>query len=364
MALALDLARRGVGRTSPNPAVGAVIVRGGKVISAGFHRGAGLPHAEIEALTPLLTKEGAWGRSATLYVTLEPCCPPKIGGRTAPCTEAIIQSGIKEVVIGMRDPDRRIAGRGVRILKESGIAVREKVLENECKRLNEAYIKHRMVGLPFVTLKIASSLDGKVAFPAGSRRRRHQWITGPAARDLGHRLRDRADAILVGINTVLKDDPRLTTRLPGKRGKDPIRIVLDSDLRIPPTARVVTVRSNAPAWITTTRPSDSAAANIIKSGKVDILTFPKNREGQIDLGSLVRDLAARGIIDLLVEGGPAVWGSFLRAGLVDKVVLFLAPIFIGDAGIPIFSDKKATLRRLKETTVRPIGTDIMIEGYL
>ena len=335
MAIALDRARLGIGRTSPNPAVGAVIVKGGKILATGFHRKAGLPHAEIEALSsppaPLLRHpkgprfagagEGSRRRGEVLYVTLEPCCHH---GRTPPCTDAIIRSGIKEVVVGMRDPDPKVSGKGIASLRKAEIKVRVGVLEKECRELNEAYIKHRKIGLPFVTLKIATTLDGKVGIK-NQKRGKPFWITGSRARAQAHEMRDRTDAILVGVNTVLKDDPRLTTRLKGRKGKDPVRVVLDTHLRIPRTARLLHVRSKAPTWIATAAKKTKGLETVRCAKKM----------GRIGLRGLLKELGRRGIVTLLVEGGPTVWGAFLKEGLVDRLVLFVGQKVLGKQGISL-----------------------------
>lgn len=341
MALALDLARLAEGRTSPNPAVGAVIVRQGKILVTGFHRGPGKPHAEIEAMRKIVgvplgapqhgAQQAAPLHAATLYVTLEPCCPPKVGGRTPPCTDAIIQSGISEVVVGIRDPDPGIAGRGIRELRRHKIRVREKILRRECEEFYQAYITHRKKKRPFVTLKAAVTRDGMVASKTGSPR----WITGDNARAMVHQMRDRVDAVLVGIGTVEKDDPQLTTRLSGGHGQDPVRVVLDSRLRIGRKAHVLTLHSPSPTWIATTvSPSSSRVRKIRKRGVEVLFCRKDDRLGRVDLKDLLKKLACRGIVTLLVEGGPNVWRSFLEAGLVDQVALFIAPFRLGKKGVP------------------------------
>lgn len=358
MSVALDNARLGLGRTSPNPAVGAVIVQKGHILAMGYHQRAGMPHAEIEALKQV--GNTAFLQDATLYVTLEPCCH---FGRTPPCTEAIIKNGIREVVIGMRDPDLRMSGRGIRLLKKRGILVREGVLKLECEKLNEEYITHRKKRRPFVILKSAATLDGQVATRSGE----SQWITGPEARRQGHVLRNRIDAILVGIGTVLKDDPKLTTRLSGEKVRDPIRIILDSNLQIKTTAKVLNVRSKAPVWIATTvLPKHPQVARLQKAG-AQIIFCRKDREGRVGLGDLLQELGRRNVMSVLVEGGPTVASSFLKSELIDKVVLFLAPTFLGGKGRPLFPD--VSIRslqdryQLQDLTCQNIGSDLWIEGY-
>jgi diaminohydroxyphosphoribosylaminopyrimidine deaminase / 5-amino-6-(5-phosphoribosylamino)uracil reductase len=343
MAVALDLARLAEGRTSPNPVVGAVLVRGGKIIGRGFHRGPGRAHAEIEAIQNACRGEASLrparlGRplhGTTLYVTLEPCCHY---GRTPPCSDAILRSGIQEVVIGMKDPDRKVSGKGIKILKKAGIKVRVGVLEKECRELNEAYITHRTKKRPFVILKMASTVDGKV----GLRGRRCK-ITGAEADRQVHALRDRVDAILVGGGTVLSDNPRLTTRLKGGRGRDPIRIILDGRRGIPSSARLFHLRSLSPTW------------------RASELTKGKSAAGRVNLKALLRELGRRGIMSLLVEGGPHVWSSFLDNDLVDLFLLFIARKRLGARGVPALPSAPRNLR-LNFANPRRIGRDILLEG--
>lgn len=360
MGMTLDLARMARGRTSPNPMVGAVIVKNGKVLATGYHRKAGAPHAEIEAMTspptPLLAKErgdtvrrpGEVWKGATLYVNLEPCCHH---GRTPPCTAAIIASGIREVVIGMKDPDPKVAGSGIRELRRAGLKVRM-IRHEETERLNEVYLKHRRTGLPFVTLKIAMTLDGRVAGPSGATRQ----ITGPEACAYVHAMRDEADAILVGKNTILKDDPRLTTRLSAGQGKDPIRIILDSHLGLPASARVFRVKSKAKTYLATVRNKTAK-----RYPNTEFLVCRPNGKGRIDLKDLLWQLGRRGILSVLVEGGPTVHASFLKEGLADKLALFLAPKVMGKPesgkGVPY------AVPPMKNTRARMVGSDVLIEGY-
>lgn len=362
MGMCLDLARMARGRTSPNPMVGAVIVKRDKgnlpkVVATGYHRKAGAPHAEVEAInSPPLRVRGGRGvlrKGATLYVNLEPCCHH---GRTPPCTTAIIASGIQEVVIGMKDPDPKVAGKGIRELRRAGLKVRM-VHHEETERLNEAYLKHRRTGLPFVTLKMAMTLDGKVAGPSGATRQ----ITGLEACTYVHAMRDEADAILVGKNTILKDNPRLTTRLSGgqgqpESGKDPIRIILDSHLGLPASARVFRVKSKVKNYLATVRNKTTK-----RYPNTEFLVCRPNGKGRVDLKDLLRQLGRRGILSVLVEGGPTVHASFLKeglpeSGLADKLVLFLAPKVMGK-GVSY------AVPPMKNTRSRVVGSDILIEGY-
>lgn len=343
MSIALDMARLGTGRTSPNPMVGAVIVKNGKIVATGFHRQAGRAHAEIEALRALNAQRSTL-KAATLYVTLEPCCPPKADGRTPPCTDAILKSGIRKVVIGMRDPDPKVSGRGIRILKKAGIRVLVGVLEKECRELNEAYIKHRTAGRPFVTLKMAATTDGKVGVYSRNGLRRPYKISMPEQLRMAHTLRDESDAILVGIGTVLSDDPRLTTRLKGTKGKSPIRIVLDGKLRIPLQSKALSrgVMDHAPTWIATTVGARHPNLSRLRRKGAEILFCRKDSEGRVDLPSLLTQLASRNILSLLVEGGPQIWSSFLTRGLVDRIILFRSHEVLGERGVPMVPDSVAT----------------------
>lgn len=351
MRAAIVLARKGVGSTSPNPAVGAVIVRDGKIVARGYHRKAGLPHAEAEALRVA----GPAAKGAALYVTLEPCCN---WGRTPPCTEAIVRSGIKKVVVGMTDPNPRVSGMGARALRAAGIEVLSGVLEDECGRINEGYIKHITTGLPFVTLKLASTLDGRIATSKGE----SKWITGPEARGYVHRLRAINDAVMVGVSTVLKDDPELTVRL--ARGRDPARVVLDSTLRVPLSAKVF--KEGARLLIFTTAGAGRAKASMAEDRGAEVITVPGSGDG-VDIKRVLKELGKRGVTSVLVEGGGRVAASLMKKGLADKLVLFISPMALGSDAMP--SIGPLNIKRLKDAprldrmTSRKIGTDIVLEGY-
>ncbi|MGQ9512066.1 bifunctional diaminohydroxyphosphoribosylaminopyrimidine deaminase/5-amino-6-(5-phosphoribosylamino)uracil reductase RibD [Thermodesulfitimonas sp.] len=349
-----ELAARARGRTSPNPLVGAVVVRDGQVVGEGFHRQAGLPHAEIEALRVA----GEAARGATLYVNLEPCCHT---GRTGPCTEAIIAAGIKRVVAAMADPNPLVAGKGFARLREAGIEVATGLLEKEARALNEAFIKYITTRRPFVILKTAMSLDGKIATVTGE----SKWITGPAARRYVHELRDSCDAILVGIGTVLQDDPSLTTRLP-KGGRDPVRVILDSRARTPLTARVLTQESEAPTLIAVTEMAPGDRVVALREAGAEVLVCGPGPA--VDLGLLLSVLGEREITSLLVEGGSTVNASFLLQGLVDKLIWFIAPLIIGGHGAigPVGGrgiEHLSRAIRLKEINLRQFGSDLCIEAY-
>jgi len=356
MRMALRLAAKAKGRTSPNPMVGAVVVKNGTVLSRGYHKKAGEPHAEAIALT----KAGRQARGATLYVTLEPCS--HTNKRTPPCTPLVLQSGVKRVVVAMIDPNPRVSGGGIKALRKAGVEVVTGVLADEARTLNEAFIKHITTGLPFVTLKIAQTLDGKIATAAGE----SKWITSAPAREEGHRLRNSNDAILVGINTVLKDDPSLTTRVPG--GRDPIRVIVDTRLRTPLNAKVLTQSSSAKTCIVTidTMPKDKLV-KLLDAG-AEIL-IAKGRTGQVDLRSLLKMLGSHGVTSLLIEGGAEINASALRSGVVDKVVLFIAPMLMAgtDSLCSIGGTSPLKLSqavKLRDIVSRPVGPDLMVEGYI
>jgi len=325
MRLALKLAQRGYGATSPNPMVGAVLVRGGRVIGRGWHHRAGLPHAEIEALLDA-QKRGHSACGATLYVTLEPC---STHGRTPPCTEAIMAAGIRRVVIGATDPNPQHVGRAFKILRRAGIEVAHGILADECTRLNEAFNHWIVHSTPFVTVKAAMTLDGKIATASGE----SKWITGKQSRAMGMKLREGADAILVGVNTILADDPSLTFR-PTKRTKvqkQLRRIVLDSMARTPLKARVV---SDELAHLTTIVVSRNAPKNRVAAlaKRTNVLVAPltgKMPVPLLDLHWLLKKLGKENVTSLLVEGGGETNGSFLLNGLAQRVAFFYAPKILG-----------------------------------
>jgi diaminohydroxyphosphoribosylaminopyrimidine deaminase / 5-amino-6-(5-phosphoribosylamino)uracil reductase len=352
MRRALHLARRG--RTSPNPMVGAVVVKAGKVVAEGYHVAAGLPHAERIALD----RAGKGARGATLYVTLEPCTHH---GRTPPCTPAVVESGVRRVVVAMEDPNPLVKGRGIARLRDEGIEVRKGVLERPARALNEAFCTFIVHRQPFVLLKAAATFDGRIADRTGE----SKWISGEASRRLVHRMRDRMDAVLVGIGTVLRDDPRLTARIPG--GRDPFRVVLDSRLRIPEKARLFGENPSKVIVLTTDKASRAKADRIRKKG-TEVWTLPATEAG-VDLQAALMLLGSREITSLLVEGGRRVHGAFLDAGLANKIALFLAPRILGDPeAVGLFEGRgRRNLRDalpLRDMTVRRVGADLLIEGYL
>ncbi|MDF1613637.1 bifunctional diaminohydroxyphosphoribosylaminopyrimidine deaminase/5-amino-6-(5-phosphoribosylamino)uracil reductase RibD [Desulfurivibrio dismutans] len=356
MKMALGLARRGLGRTSPNPCVGAVVVKGGQVVGKGWHRRAGEPHAEINALSAA----GELARGGTIYVTLEPC---NHHGRTPPCSKAILAAGISRVVYGMADPNP-MAGGGGACLAGGGLEVVAGVLADDCRRLNLSFSKRVNTGRPWVLLKAAVSLDGRIATASG----RSKWITGEQARHLVHRLRDRNDAILVGSGTVLADDPSLTTRLPGGVGRDPLRVILDRHLTTPPAAKVVAHNSPAATWIFCGPEAEADKEQRLQRPGVEIRRVGLEADGTLRLGEVLDQLGQAGITTLLVEGGGRVHGSFLRLELADEVAFFIAPLLIGGDGMAVVGELGLTdlgrAPRLHEIERRRCGEDFLIRGLL
>lgn len=352
---ALRLARRGLGRTSPNPLVGAVVVNKGEIVGRGYHRRAGTPHAEIHALVAA----GKAARGGELYVNLEPCSHE---GRTPPCADAIIAAGIRTVVVGMIDPNPLVDGRGVERLRAAGITVRTGVLQAECEALNAAFALFMRQRRPQVTLKSAITLDGHVATRSGHAR----WVSGPESRRLGHRLRDQHDAILVGSGTVLADDPQLDCR--EVRGRDPVRVVFDSQLRTPVDARLVTLTatSKAPTWIVTGPRASARKAKELEAAGAQVLRVPTQR-GRVDVAAALALLAERGIVSLLVEGGPTLAGALWQAQLVDRLVTFVAPKLLADpAALPMIAGAACPRMDgavpLADIALTRAGADIVIRG--
>ena len=357
MRLAIRLAKKARGRTSPNPLVGALVVKEGEVVGKGFHQKAGEPHAEINAIN----NAGGKARGGELYINLEPC---NHYGRTPPCTKTIIDSGIKRVFVGMEDPNEVVAGSGIQCLKDNGIYVQTGILREECQRLNETYIKYITEKRPFVILKSAASLDGKIATRVGDTR----WITNEKSRAFLHRLRNDVDGILVGIGTIMADDPELTTRLNGRRGKDPVRIVVDSKLRIMLRAKVLNPESKAGTIIATTELAHKEKIKKLEELGARVLIVG-SKENRVDLRELMYELGKLEITSLLIEGGAEINASSLGSGIVDKVLFFYAPKIIGgaDALGMVGGEGVEKLRdaiNLKNIRVRRLGDDILVEGYI
>ncbi|MGH9353674.1 MAG: bifunctional diaminohydroxyphosphoribosylaminopyrimidine deaminase/5-amino-6-(5-phosphoribosylamino)uracil reductase RibD [Terriglobia bacterium] len=343
----LRLARESKTLPYPNPWVGCVIVQNGAIVGRGFHRRSGANHAEVEALA----EAGARARNAALYVNLEPCCH---FGRTPPCTDAILRAGIRRVVYAMHDPNPAVAGRGAAILKRNGIEIKQGALEAEARALNEVYLKFRHIGLPFVTVKVATSLDGKIATRTGESR----WITDAAARRRARELRSQNQAVLVGINTILADDPHLGLRIRG--AQDPWRIVLDSHLRIPLRARVLATGR----CIVATTKTGTQKRKALENAGAEIWPFSGRR---VPLELLLKKLAARGILSVMVEGGAETLGSLFDRDLVDRVFWFYSPMVIGSlksrsavAGHGIAH--LAGARKLHATSVEPVGGCWILRG--
>jgi diaminohydroxyphosphoribosylaminopyrimidine deaminase/5-amino-6-(5-phosphoribosylamino)uracil reductase len=422
MKLALKLAARGAGWVSPNPMVGAVVVQDGQMVGKGYHRRAGAPHAEVEALR----KAGDAARGAELYVTLEPC---NHQGRTPPCTRAILDAGVRRVIVATRDPNPQVRGGGAEFLASHGVKVEVGLLESKARRLNEAWFKWVETGLPWVMAKAACSLDGRIATYTGE----SQWLTGEAARAFAHKIRHRADAILVGLGTILADNPQLTTRLGGRKkmiggggkgrqahlqsspnppppipqgsgkagpgavpspdalvaqasrlcspdpflesyprrsGKDPIRVVLDSRLRLPLTARVLHLASPAPTWVATTGEGakDRGKVKALKDLGAEVLVLPED-SGRVALKPLLGLLGRRQVQSLLVEGGAETLGSFFDRRLVDQFYFFYAPKILGGKTAPgiLAGQGVAHLKdalQARDLTIRRMRGDLLIYGYL
>jgi diaminohydroxyphosphoribosylaminopyrimidine deaminase/5-amino-6-(5-phosphoribosylamino)uracil reductase len=354
MARAVALAEGGRGTTSPNPMVGAVLVRDGRVVGEGFHLAAGLAHAEAVALAAA----GDQAAGATCYVTLEPCAHH---GRTPPCADALVAAGVARVVAAMVDPDPRVAGAGIERLRAAGVAVEVGAGAAAAATQNAAYLTHRRLGRPRVTLKAAASLDGKVAAPDGS----SQWITGPAARADAHRLRAEADAVLIGAGTALADDPRLTVRLPDHRGRQPLRVLADAAGRVGTGGRLFD--GEAATLVATTPTAPAAAVEAWRAAGAEVLVCKEVPAG-VDLDDLTKRLGERGVLELLVEGGPRLQASLWAAGLADRLVWYLAPLAIGGERAPglLAGAGAATLadaRRLWLASVDRLGDDLRVVAY-
>jgi diaminohydroxyphosphoribosylaminopyrimidine deaminase/5-amino-6-(5-phosphoribosylamino)uracil reductase len=346
MNLALVLDRRGLGRTWPNPAVGAVIVKDGAIVGRGWTQPGGRPHAEVEALR----RAGEAARGATLYVTLEPCSH---FGKSPPCADAIVAAGVSRVVSALEDPNPEVAGQGHARLRAAGIIVEVGVGEAEAQRDHAGHIRRMRDGRPHVTLKLAISADGKV----GAAGRRPVPITGEAVRERVHLMRAQSDAILIGIGTALADDPMLTCRLPGMAASSPVRVVLDSALRLPVGSRLVQSAREVPVWAVAGLDASRAAEDSLRAHGVEVLRVEATND-RLDVAAVLKSLGARGITRLLVEGGPTVAAAFLTADLVDAAMLFVSPKPIGSDGIDAFNPSaEIALLRLKQGEAEQIGPD-------
>ena len=355
MGRALELARQGLGRTAPNPAVGAVVVdAAGKVVAEALHPRAGELHAERLALLAA----GDAARGGELYCTLEPCCHQ---GRTPPCTEIIISSGVRRVWYASSDPDPRCAGQGDKTLRQAGIEVWGGLRAVEADRLNEAYFKHKRTGQPFVTLKLALTLDGCVATSTGHSR----WVTGPGTREMVHELRDQADAVLVGSGTVLADDPQLTTRLPREDVRHPLRVVVDSYARTPVTARVLSqAEGQVLVAVVEQAPPERLAA--LQATGAEVLALPADA-GRVRLEALLAELGRRNVMGVLCEGGPTLATALATKGLIDKYLLCYAPKFVGGDGLsafgPLAVGEMDQALPVKVSEMRSFGDDFVVTAY-
>jgi len=354
MQLALNSAQQGVGRTAPNPPVGAVIVNAGHVVGVGFHPQAGQPHAEIFALQ----QAGKKAQGADIYVTLEPCSHH---GKTPPCAEALIAAGIHSVYIGAIDPNPQVAGKGIKKLQDAGIIVQIGILESECRQLIKPFSKHIKTGLPFTIYKAAMTLDGNTATISGD----SHWVSGEVSRLHVHQLRDRVEAIIVGIGTVLSDDPLLNTRLPDGSGHDPLRIVVDSHLQIDPECRLLTQKSLAKTLIATIS-TDQQKITSLQNVGAEVVVLPADSD-RVSLPALWQDLGQKNIHKLLLEGGPTLAAEAFNKGLIDQVMLFVAPKLLGGAPpFRMFSGpgctKMADATQLVDLSYQQVGDDLLITG--
>lgn len=352
------MAGRGLGGVWPNPAVGCVLVAGdgpGRIVGRGWTQPGGRPHAETEAIA----RAGTAARGATAYVTLEPCAHH---GKTPPCAEALVAAGVSRVVIAADDPDPRVAGAGIGILRDAGIDVESGVLRGEAEALNAGYLLRQREGRPLVTLKLASTLDGRIATHGGESR----WITGEDARRRVHLMRARHDAVMIGIGTALADDPDLTCRLPGLEGRSPVRIVLDARLHLPLTSRLVATADRAPTWLVTLRGNDHRRSRAYRECGVRILEVEAGADGYPDPAAALTALGGEGLTRVLVEGGGHVAAALVRSGLVDRLRWFRASGIMGGDGIPAVAaygvDSLPLMRKFRQTSVTAVGEDIL-ESY-
>jgi len=348
---ALALAARGLGRTWPNPAVGCVLVRDRRVVGRGWTQPSGRPHAETEALA----RAGEAARGATAYVSLEPCAHI---GKTPPCADALIAAGVRRVVAAVEDPDPRVAGRGLARLREAGIIVATGVCSAEAAELNAGFFLRLRAGRPLVSLKLATSLDGRIATPTGD----SKWITGEVARRRAHLLRATHDAILVGTGTALADDPELTCRLPGLAERSPVRVVLDRQLRLPAAAKLLATARDVPTWIVTAAGGEATRRAALQQAGVEFIEVPTS-SGRLSLSATLAALGARGVTRLLGEGGSALAGDLLQEDLVDRIYWFRAPLVIGGDGVAAAQafgvTRLADAKRFERVDTEAVGTDLL-----
>ncbi len=355
MKLALELAKKGLGKTSPNPAVGAVIVKDNKIVGRGYHQKAGRAHAEIVALE----QAGKAAKGATLYVTLEPC--PHFG-RTPPCTGEIIKSGIKNMFIAMIDPNPLNNGKGMRQLRKSGIKVKAGLLENEAKKLNQSFIKFITKRMPLVTVKAAQSLDGKIATFSGD----SKWISAAQSRNYVQKIRSQVDAVMVGVNTIIKDNPRLTYRGPKAKENRPIKVVIDPELKIPLRAKIFSKISPTPAIIVTSKKAPVSKIKVLENKGVEVIKL-EQKNNLLSLKTLMKELAKREITNLLIEGGGETIAAAFKEKIVDKILFFIAPKIIGGRKAITSCEGEGVKKvnqavRLKNMQVKAIGQDLLVEA--
>lgn len=352
MAKAIALAEKARGKTSPNPLVGAVVVKDGRIVGQGYHPKIGGPHAEVVALR----KAGSRAKGATLYTTLEPCCTY---GFTPPCTKAILKARVAEVVVGMIDPNPQVSTKGIKELRKGGLKVRVGFLEKEIACQNEAYIKHATVKKPFVLMKVAMSLDGKITSQSGKR----EPITSGLSLAQVHFTRSSFDAVMVGVGTILADNPLLTARLKGKEQNNPLRIIVDSYGRIPLEAKIVKTAKRVLTLLATSNRAPQAKLKKLQEKGLQIIVLPE-REGKVDLKKLILELDRRGVVSLLLEGGAKLYTSAVEAGIVDKFLFFVAPKLIGGKNsLGVFGDNITKKVELKISKVSNLGPDLVIEAY-
>lgn len=357
MRRALELAALATGRTSPNPLVGAVVVKDGAVVGEGYHHRAGTPHAEVHALR----QAGESARGGTLYVTLEPC---NHHGLTPPCTRAVINAGVKRCVVALEDPNPLVNGRGLSTLEQAGIVIETGLLQAEAEKQNEVFIKYICSGLPFVTLKTAMTLDGKIASHSGD----SKWITSEPARHWVHQLRDRSDAILVGIGTVLADDPRLNTRLNDREGRDPVRLIVDGRLDLPVNSQIASSSKQQTTLVFTSEKADPRRAKRLEQLGLEVITID-GAPDDLNLEQVLQIAAHRKLCSVLVEGGGSINASLLKYNLIDKLYWFIAPKIIGGAKAPSPVEgsgckNMADAIEVEDLQITFIGQDILATGYV
>ena len=352
MAVALELARRGLGRVWPNPAVGCVLVRAGRVVGRGWTQSGGRPHAETEAIG----RAGEGARGATAYVSLEPCAHE---GKTQPCADALVHAGIARCVVALEDPDPRVSGRGIALMRQAGLEVQTGILADEARELNEGFFSRINRNRPVVTLKLATTLDGFIATSHGE----SQWVTGALARQRGHLMRAEHDAVMVGIGTAIADNPTLTCRLAGMAQFSPARIVLDTNLRLPLSNKLVATAFEYQTWVITKANCSKDKRAAFEEHGVQVLEVDTGADGRLSMGQAMSILGERGVTRLLVEGGPTVSGSVVRSGLVDRVAWFRSPTLLGGDGIsvtvPLGTEALADAITFRRVGVEAVGEDML-----